>query len=120
VFVDDVARATLLALERGVAGARYIAMGRPGDAVSTATFLNRACELAGVEHDIVDVDVDDGNAAELERSFGPSLVRLARRAYPTPFFDNAATVAALGYHPTSLDAGLTRTVEWLRAAGRLP
>jgi nucleoside-diphosphate-sugar epimerase len=120
VFVDDVARATLLALERGEAGGRYIAMGQPDDAVSTAAFLNRACELAGVEHRLVDVDVNDGNASELERTFGPSLVQLARRSYPTPFFDNAATVTALDYHPTSLDGGLVNTIDWLRNVGRFP
>jgi nucleoside-diphosphate-sugar epimerase len=120
VFVDDVAQAALRALDRGVAGARYIAMGRPDDAVSTAAFLNRACELGGVEHRLVDVDVDDANAAELERTFGPSLVKLARRTYPTPFFDNSATVDALDYHPIALDEGLARTIEWLRTVGRVP
>lgn len=119
VVVDDVARATLLALDRGQAGARYIAMGRPDDAVSTAMFLNRACELAGVAHRLDDVDVNDGNAAELERTFGPSLVQLARRTYPKPFFDNAATMAALDYRPASLDDGLVRTIDWLRDVGRL-
>ena len=92
-------------------------MGRPDDAVSTARFLNRTCALAGVAHRLDDVDVNEGNAAELERTFGPSLVQLARRTYPEPFFDNATTVAALDYRPISLDDGLSRTIDWFATSG---
>ena len=117
VLAEDVAAGTLLALERGRRGGRYLAMGRPEDAVSTAAFLTRACELAGVDHRVEDVTVT-GDDPELERTFGPTLVALGRRRYPVPLFDNARTVAALGYSPTPLDDGLRATIDWLRALGR--
>lgn len=120
VLAEDVARVALAAADRGRAGQRYLAMGRPEDVITIAAFLSRACELAGVEHSVADIVVPQGgDVPDLEARFGPSLVRLAAREYPVPFFDNAATMAELGGMPTALDEGLATTITWFRDRGLL-
>ena len=56
VAAADVASGSIAALDRGVPGSRYWLMGRPEDEISTAAGCNRACELAGVEHRVEDLD----------------------------------------------------------------
>src|SRR5262249_33297520 len=116
VLVDDVAKATVAAVAKGQTGERYLAFGAE-DAMSTAEFLNVACEVAGVDHRIEDERVDPADPAVLER-YGPSLVALAARRYPVPWFRNDHTRAVLGYEPLPLRDGMTRTIEWLQRVGQ--
>ena len=78
VFADDIARGCLLALDRGVAGERYMLDGRPEDVVSTAEACTRICALAGIDHRVEDIQPSDD--PELAEVFGPSLVAIAARA----------------------------------------
>jgi len=111
VFADDVASAAITAITKGRAGEKYLAFGAE-DAMSTAAFLNLACEIAGVSHRIEDVHIAPGDADALQR-YGPSLVALAARTYPVPWFDNELTRETLDYDPVPLRYGLKRTIDWL-------
>jgi nucleoside-diphosphate-sugar epimerase len=51
--------------------------------------------------------------------WGPSLVALAQRTFPTPWFENSRTREELGYEPRPLRAALELTVDWLRANGQI-
>ena len=117
VFAEDVARATVAALAKGRTGEKYLAFGAE-DAMTTAAFLNVACEVAGVDHRVDDEVVDPDDPAMLER-YGPSLVALAGRRYPVPWFKNEHTRALLDYEPISLRDGLVQTIDWLRSVGQL-
>jgi len=121
VFAEDIARGCLLALDKGVPGERYMLDGQPEDIVSIATACNRICQLAGVDHHVVDIEPSDD--PELAEFFGPTLVAIAAKAATeTPVRRNlkdTKTYKRLGYDPISLDAGLTATTEWLRAIGRV-
>jgi dihydroflavonol-4-reductase len=119
VYADDVAGASVLAMRRGVAGERYLAFGRPEDVGSTPFFCNLACEVAGVDHRMREVTPEELDDPEVAARYGPTLVELARKQFPVPFFDNHRTVERLGYQPVSLREGLTRTIPWLRATGLL-
>lgn len=121
VAASDVASGSIAALDHGVAGARYWLIGRPEDELSTAEGCNVACELAGVDHRVVDLDHRNASPSELEL-FGPTLYAIAEaaaketRAPRTP--DNP-TRAALGYEPIAIHDGMQRFVNWLRDIGRL-
>jgi dihydroflavonol-4-reductase len=117
VFAADVARATVAALSKGRTGEKYLAFGAE-DAMTTAAFLNVACEVAGVDHRVEDEVVDPDDPAMLER-YGPSLVALAGRRYPVPWFRNERTRALLDYEPVALRDAMTRTIDWLRREGQL-
>ena len=117
VFVDDVASAAISAITKGKAGEKYLAFGAE-DAMTTAAFLNAACEVAGVAHRIDDVRIDPDDPAAVER-YGPSLVALSARTFPVPFFDNEHTRETLDYDPVPLRYALARTIEWLRERGML-
>jgi dihydroflavonol-4-reductase len=122
VFAEDVARGCVLALDRGVAGERYMLDGRSGDIVSIAAACNRICELAGVDHRVQDVDPSDD--PELAAVFGPSLIAIAKKAADGGSATRrdvaeSKTYARLGYNPVSLDDGLLRTTEWLRDIGKI-
>jgi dihydroflavonol-4-reductase len=121
VFADDIARGCILALDKGVAGERYMLDGQPEDVVSIATACNRICELAGLDHRVVDVPPSDD--PELAQVFGPTLVAIATKAASEPAISRSLkeskTYQRLGYDPISLDAGLRATIDWLRAIGRL-
>src|SRR5246127_2778242 len=52
----DVAKGSIAALDQGVAGERYLLIGRPEDTFSTAGGINRACEIAGIDHRVEDLD----------------------------------------------------------------
>src|SRR4051812_34336385 len=107
VYVDDVAELCLRALDQGVRGGRYLAFGRPEDAVSLPEFCNRGAQLAGAAHRVQVADPDAPGSA-----FG-SMAALAKRETANPLFDSSRTTAALGWAPTPLADGLARTVEWL-------
>jgi dihydroflavonol-4-reductase len=121
VLASDVARGCLLALDRGVAGERYMLDGRSEDVVSIAEACTRACELAGSEHRVEDVAPSDD--PELVAIFGPTLVAIASREVgeqrPVGVTSESKTAKRLGYEPVSLDQGLRLTIDWLRDIGRL-
>jgi dihydroflavonol-4-reductase len=121
VFADDIARGCILALDRGVSGERYMLDGRPEDVVSTAEACNRICALAGLDHRVVDVEPSDD--PELLAVFGPTLMaiafKLASVQTPRRALTESKTYKRLGYDPISLDEGLLRTAEWMRAIGKV-
>ncbi len=113
-FVGDCAFVCIAALEKGVKGERYIAMGRQQDLTTTAANCSRACEIAGVPHRITEVPRDKLSDPEVVAKYGPTVTTLAKRTYPTPFFDSSFTENRLGYVPTPLEEGLKITVDWMR------
>lgn len=121
VFAEDIARGCVLALDKGVAGERYMLDGRPEDIVSIADACNRMCRLAGLDHEVVDVLPSDD--PELAAMFGPTLVAIAEKAERGPVehkrLEDTKTYKRLGYDPISLDEGLATTLDWLQAMGRL-
>ena len=123
VFGEDIARGCILALDLGVSGERYMLDGQPEDVVSIANACNRICELAGLEHRVEDIEPSDD--PELAKVFGPTLVAIAAKAAAAGKsgrsrpLSETKTYKRLGYDPISLDDGLQRTTEWLRAIGRI-
>ena len=117
VFAADVASVCLAAATRGVAGRTYLAFGAE-DAMSTAAWLNVALEVAGVDHRIDEVTIDPEDPSAEER-YGATLVELAQRTFPVPWFDNSATRAELGYSPRPLREGMEQTIPWLRENGQI-
>ncbi len=122
VFADDVARGCILALDKGVAGERYMLDGRPEDVVSIAEACNRICALAGLAHRVVDVAPSDDPA--LAEVFGPTLVAIAEKAAQQPTggrrdLRETKTWKRLAYEPISLDEGLARTSAWLYEIGKV-
>lgn len=122
VYAEDVARGCILALDKGVAGERYMLDGQPDDVVSIAEACNRICELAGLEHRVLDVAPSDD--PEVVAVFGPTLLAIAEKAARgtterTPL-QETKTWKRLGYDPISLDAGLRRTSAWLKEIGKFP
>jgi dihydroflavonol-4-reductase len=119
VYAGDVARASVLATRKGVAGERYLAFGRASDVGGVPFFCNAACQAAGSPNRVTEVPVADLDDPEVAARYGPSLVALARKQFPDPFFVNDQTVARLGYEPTSLPDGLAETIPWMRDTGLL-
>jgi dihydroflavonol-4-reductase len=121
VFAEDIARGCLLALDKGVAGERYMLDGRPEDVVSTAEACNRMCQVAGLDHHVVDVEASDD--PELAKVFGPTLVAIAKKAAKgspdRKTLEDSKTYKRLGYSPISLDEGLATTYEWFVAIGKV-
>ena len=124
VFADDVARGCILALDRGVAGERYMLDGRPEDVVSTAEACNRICELAGIDHRVVDLQPSDD--PELAATFGATLVAISKKAARVAAdpperrpHTETKTYLRLGYEPIGLDDGLVATTDWLRGLGKI-
>lgn len=121
VAAEDVASGAIAALDRGRPGARYFLTGRPEDEISTAAGCNRACEIAGVEHRVEDLDHRTAPKEAVE-FFGPTLFAIAEAAATATRPQRPAdgpTQADLDYHPMSLDEGMTRYVDWLREIGKL-
>ena len=121
VFAEDIARGCILALDKGVAGERYMLDGRPEDVVSTADACNRVCRLAGLDHEVIDVPPSDD--PELVEVFGPTLIAIAKKAQrQSPGrkrLEDSKTYKRLGYSPISLDEGLAVTLDWFKAIGRV-
>jgi len=121
VFAEDIARGCILALDKGVAGERYMLDGQPEDVVSIANACNRLCRLAGVDHQVVDVEPSDD--PELAAVFGPTLMAIAIKAAgerpARRSLTDTKTFKRLGYDPISLDEGLRLTLEWFREIGRI-
>ncbi|MGA8546137.1 MAG: NAD-dependent epimerase/dehydratase family protein [Mycobacterium sp.] len=117
----DVAAGAVAALDRGVAGERYLLVGRPEDTFSTAGGINRACEVAGIDHRVEDLDYRSDPEA-LTAEFGPTLMAIAKAAAKqvrTPRPRDNLTSRRLNYQPMSFDDGLRLLVQWLRKLGRL-
>jgi dihydroflavonol-4-reductase len=117
----DVAKGAIAALDRGVAGERYLLIGQPEDTVSTAAGINRACQLAGIDHRVEDLDYRTDPDA-LTAEFGPTLMAIAEAAAKDvrqPRTDDNLTTRRLDYHPRSFDDGLRPLIGWLRGLGRL-
>lgn len=117
----DVAAGSIAALDRGVAGERYLLIGRPDDTLSTAAGINRACKVAGIDYRVEDLDYrSDPEALTLE--FGPTLMAIAEVAAKevrAPRTDDTVTRRRLAYTPMSFDEGLRLLIDWLRKLGRL-
>jgi nucleoside-diphosphate-sugar epimerase len=121
VAAADVASGSIAALDRGRPGARYWLIGRPEDEISTAAGCNRACEIAGVDHRVADLDHRSAPKDVVEM-FGPTLYAIAEAAANETRPERpagGATETDLGYDPMSLDDGLHRFIAWLRDVGRL-
>ena len=115
VFSEDIAEGCVLALDRGVAGERYMLDGQPEDVVSTADACNRICAMSGADHRVEDVaPTDDPDLLDV---FGPTLVAIAfKLASVQPErrdMKDSKTYRRLGCNPISLDEGLRRTASWL-------
>ena len=121
VFAEDIARGCILALDKGVAGERYMLDGRPEDIVSIADAATRMCRLAGLDR-VVD-DIEPSDDPELAQVFGPTLVAIAKKAAAErpqrKELSETKTYKRLGYEPISLDDGLAYTLGWFREVGRL-
>jgi dihydroflavonol-4-reductase len=121
VAAADVASGSIAALDRGVAGERYWLIGRPEDSVSTAAGCNRACEIAGVDHRVQDLDYRS-DPEGLTAAFGPTLMAIAEaaaREVRTPRSAQNPTAERLDYQPMSLDQGLGLLIPWLREIGKI-
>ena len=86
--------------------------------MTTAAWLNVACEVAGVEHRIAELAIDPDNPEHLRR-YGETLVALSSRTYPVPWFDNTITRTELGYQPRDLRTAMESTIAWLRANNQI-
>lgn len=117
VRAEDVARCAVAALERGKQGELYLAFGQE-EATPITEFLNRACEIAGVAHRVRAVSIARDDRGAVER-YGETIVGLARREWPTPWFDNSSTRSSLDYRPVGLSEALGETVQWLRDLGEI-
>lgn len=118
-YSEDVARVSVLALEKGVSGERYFGFGRPEDVSGTPAFCNEALEIAGSDRRVESIGPDELADPEVAGRFGPSLVALALRDFPEPYFQYVHTLDRLGYAPLSLREGLEITVAWLTEQGFL-
>lgn len=117
VLASDVARIVVAALDHGEPGLAYIAFGT-GPAISTATFLNLACEAAGVAHRTEDIGISAGDDAALAK-YGPTIYEMATRTTPDPFYDDSLTRATFDVTRTPLAEGVTDTVSWFREHGQI-
>ena len=107
VLADDVAAGTLLALERGTAGHRYV-LG--GETASYRRVLHGFADLTGGRH---------VRTLPPGSTLGPDAGTFARRSevyggFPPVRVDDAGA-RSLGYSPAGIDEGLARTVTWLRS-----
>ena len=116
-LATDVARISLLALEKGVRGARYLACGHPADDLSLPEFCNRALEIAGKPNRVSTFNPAPAGPEEMAE-FG-TMLKYLQPSYPKPMVDCSLTTAALGFAPTPLGEGLRQTLAWLKAAGKL-
>jgi len=121
VYGADIARGCILALDTGVSGERYMLDGRPEDVVSIANACNRMGQLAGIDHEVVDIEPSDD--PEVAKVFGPTLVAIAEKAAQARpdrrKLEDSKTYKRLGYSPISLDEGLATTLGWFREIGKL-
>jgi nucleoside-diphosphate-sugar epimerase len=118
VYVDDVVRGHLLAMEKGRAGEAYI-LG--GDNVSYQALFDQLAEVVGMRHRLFPVPVPILTAfawTELKRAelFGrkPLITPAWVRRYAHDWVNSSAKAEReLGYVHRPLKEGLTGTVAWL-------
>ena len=63
----------------GSPGALPVDRSAAGDTISTAAGINRACEIAGIDHRVEDLDYRSDPEA-LTAEFGPTLMAIAEAA----------------------------------------
>lgn len=116
-LATDVANVSLLALEKGEVGARYIACGRDGDDMSLPEFCNLALEMAGRENRVATFDPATAGPEEMAE-FG-TMLKYLQSSYPEPMMDSSRTATALGFEATPIAEGMRQTLAWFKANGRL-
>ena len=77
------------------------------------TVLRAACEMAGVEHRVRNLEID-----AMGSDIGSMRV-LAERTYPTPLIDPSYTNRTLNVTLTPVREGIERTVAWLKYHERI-
>ena len=120
VLATDVAWGSIAALDKGVAGERYMLQGRPQDVMSVAACCNHLCEMAGIDHRVRDLDPADD--PELAAAFGPTMVAIAEKradGQEGASRETPRTTSRLGYDPTPFDDGLGQFLAWLRELGQI-
>jgi dihydroflavonol-4-reductase len=117
---DDVAAVTAAAIDRGEPGGHYLALGATGSAMTIATFVNRAMELAGSDHRVGEVPQEELDDPEVLARFGPTLIERARLRFAEPFFDDATTRAELAVEPLPIDDAIRHTLAWIWDHGFAP
>jgi nucleoside-diphosphate-sugar epimerase len=124
VFVDNVAEAHRLALEKAAPGDRFI-LG--GENVSTAEFFNTVERVTGVKQPRFAVPfalARQVGAAEELLAFLTGRMPKTTRAVIDIFrsnwiYDSSLAEQRLGYSPLSLEEGLRRTVDWIGSEVKL-
>jgi nucleoside-diphosphate-sugar epimerase len=125
VYIDDLADAVIVALERGRAGEAYAAW-NDADTVTFESFFNRFAEISGGRE-------ARRLPAPLIRALGTAIEGASRLTGRTPPMTrhsvvlisrrgsvSAARLRTLGWTPkVSFDEGMRRTEEWFRAEGLL-
>jgi nucleoside-diphosphate-sugar epimerase len=114
VLADDCAYVCIAALDKGIKGERYIAMGRQQDVDTIANICNLACQIAGVPHRSEEVPRDQLDDPDVVAKYGTTMTSMAKASYPQPYFDSGVTQQRLGYVPTPLNEGLVITIDWMR------
>ncbi|MEO8197817.1 MAG: NAD-dependent epimerase/dehydratase family protein [Thermoanaerobaculia bacterium] len=125
VFVEDVAAGIVTTLEQGFSGRRYM-LG--GENVTQEELYRLVAEIGGIRvprlrmPDFVATASGAAMKAWARRTGGvprltPDLVEIYRHDWA---YDSSTAVAALGYHPRSLRAGLEATMAWLKQTGAWP
>ena len=93
----------------------------PKDTFSTAGGINRACEIAGIDHRVEDLDYRT-DPETLTAEFGPTLMAIAKAAAKQRAQAQNARQPdhpAPRLSPMSFDDGLRLLISWLRKLGRL-
>ncbi|HUU28005.1 MAG TPA: NAD-dependent epimerase/dehydratase family protein [archaeon] len=119
VFVEDVVRGALLALELGKSGDRYI-LG--GENVSALKFFDTVEKVTGVRQPRLAIPFPMARlfgAAEEAAAFLTGRIPQTTRGVVDIFqkdwiYDSALAKKNLGFESLSLEEGLVRTVEWIR------
>jgi dihydroflavonol-4-reductase len=112
VLAEDVARSSLVALERGRPGEAYFAWSAPDDVIDAVTFFNIGLERAGREHRVTALTQADLARPEVLERWGPAILRTAR-PLEGPLFDNPLTRERLGHDPLPARRAVEVTVDWL-------
>ena len=119
VFVDDVVRGLILAMDKGSSGSRYI-LG--GENLSFEQVFALIKQHSSRQHNLIPIPraailAYSWCQSLLARTFGrrPRLtLEFASRYFCDYLIRFPKTKAELGYDPRSLDDGVCQTMEWLR------
>jgi dihydroflavonol-4-reductase len=125
VHVDDVAQGHLAALERGIAGERYI-LG--GENVHVREMLGEVARRAGCRPPMVKLSIPvvyplaiASEAAGWITGKPPFVTRDSlRMAREYMYFDDTKARQALGYRSRPYEEGIAEAIGWFRSAGMLP